>query len=297
MALSDKLKAIADGFRERDGFTKLLSLDEMADLAREGGGDNSEGHYKAQINKLNTDSIIQENTALSSTLETLCNRRNGYPQSRQVVNLKNTEKQKLILHLHKRENDGYDTANDVYLPNAQNDFTDVRITTDAGETLKYQTVYSGNIDVLSDSRLGNSDVSFLSDDSGNLYVERNYSAYKSTDAGKTWSKISGITEKVQGVTYVCGDGTLFFGNTSGRLLKSAPPYTTSKVVIDTSEAGTYTGLSLRPFQFVVLPTGEMFLGSYQSEFAPRIWKSTDNGETWTKVYEVIGGLYQHVHQY
>lgn len=296
MALSDKLKAIADGFRERDGFTKLLSLDEMAELAREGGGDNNESHYKEQMNKLYTDSIIQDNTALNNTLETLCNRRNGYPQSRQVINLKKTEKQKLILHLHKRENDGYDTTNDVYLPNAQNDFSDVRITTDSGETLKYQTVYSGNIDVISDSRLGNSDVSFLSDNNGYLYVERNYGIYKSTDAGKSWSKISGITESVENVTYVCGDGTLFFGNRTGKLFKSAPPYTTSKVVIDTSEDGTYTGLYLRPFQFVVFPTGEMLLGSYQSEFAPRIWKSTNNGETWTKVYEVIGGMYQHVHR-
>ena len=294
MALSDKLKAIADGFRERDGITKLLSLDEMAELAREGGGDES--HYNMQTHKLYADSLIQENTALNNTLETLCNRRNGYSQSRQVIKLKKTEKQKLILHLHKRENDGYDTANDVYLPDAQNDFSDVRITTDSGETLKYQTVYSGNIDVISDSRLGNSDVSFLSDNNGYLYVERDYAIYKSTDAGKTWSKISGITEKVQNVTYVCGDGTLFFGNTSGVLLKSAPPYTTARAVIDTSEGGTYTGMALRPFQFVKLPTGEMLFGSYQSEFAVRIWKSTDNGDTWTKVYEVIGGTYQHVHR-
>lgn len=296
MALSDKLKAIADGFRKRDGFTKLLSLDEMAELAREGGGNNNESHYNVQMNKLYTDSIIQENTALNNTLETLCNRRNGYPQSRQVVNLKNTEKQKLILHLHKRENDGYDTTNDVYLPNAQNDFSDVRITTDAGETLKYQTVYSGNIDVLSDSRLGNSDVSFLSDDNGYLYVERYNVIYKSTDAGKTWSKISSVTEPVQYVSFVCGDGTLFYSTSSGLMFKSVPPYTTSKQVLDVSENGAYTGNNIRPFQFVQLPTGEMLLGSYQSEFAVRIWKSTNNGDTWTKIYNNIGGKYQHVHR-
>lgn len=40
MALSDKLTAIADGFRERDGTTALLTLDEMAELARQGGGVN-----------------------------------------------------------------------------------------------------------------------------------------------------------------------------------------------------------------------------------------------------------------
>jgi photosystem II stability/assembly factor-like uncharacterized protein len=296
MALSDKLKAIANGFRERDGFTKLLSLDEMAELAREGGGDNNESHYNVQMNKLYTDSIIQENTALNNILETLCSRRNGYPQSRQVINLKKTEKQKLILHLHKRENDGYDTTNDVYLPDAQNDFSDVRITTDSGETLKYQTIYSGNIDVISDNRLGNSDVDFLSDNNGYLYVERDCAIYKSTDAGKTWSKISSIIGSIQHVIFVCGDGTLFYGTPSGLMFKSVPPYTTSKQVLDVSENGAYTGNNIRPFQFVQLPTGEMLLGSYQSEFAVRIWKSTDNGDTWTKIYNNIGDKYQHVHR-
>lgn len=38
MALTDKLKAIADGFRERDNTTAELSLTEMALLARKGGG-------------------------------------------------------------------------------------------------------------------------------------------------------------------------------------------------------------------------------------------------------------------
>lgn len=294
MALSDKLRAIANGFRERDGITKLLSLDEMAKLAREGGGDGI--YYDVQMSKLYADSLLKENNMFNNTLETLCNRRDGSTQSRQVINLKKNGKQKLILHLHKRENDGYDTVNDVYLPNARNDFSDVRIITDTGKVLKYQTVYSGNIDVISDSRLGNSEVSFLSDDSGYLYIARNGGVYKSTDAGKTWSKISSITQSVVYVSFVCGDGTLFFGTSAGLMFKSAPPYTTSRQVFDMSENGLYTANNIRPFQFVRLPTGEMLLGSYQKEFAPRIWKSTDNGETWTKVYEVIGGTYQHVHR-
>ncbi|MBQ2391304.1 MAG: exo-alpha-sialidase [Clostridia bacterium] len=40
----------------------------------------------------------------------------------------------------------------------------------------------------------------------------------------------------------------------------------------------------------------MLLGSYQSEFAVRIWKSTDSGDTWTKVYNDTEGTYQHVHR-
>lgn len=264
------------------------------------GGDN-ESYYNVQMNRLHMDGIIKENVALNSALETLCNRRDGSTQSRQVINLKSNEKQKLILHLHKRVNDGYDTVNDVYLPNAQNDFSDVRITADSGETLRYQTVYSGNIDVISDSRLGNSDVSFLSDGNGYIYIQKGGYVVKSTDAGKTWSKITSIntqlSSSVNQLSYVCEDGTLFFVAKDYSLLyKSAPPYSSIKQVLDVSEGGTYTGNAIRPFQFVQLPTGEMLIGSYQSQFAPRIWKSTDNGDSWRQVYFGTDPKYQHVHR-
>lgn len=265
------------------------------------GGGDYESYYNVQMNKLYTDSVVKENAALNSALETLCNRRDGSTQSRQVINLKNSGKQKLILHLHKRANDGYDTVNDVYLPNAQNDFSDVRITTDSEKTLKYQTVYSGNIDVISDSRLGNSDVSFLSDGNGYIYIQKDGYIIKSTDAGKTWSKITSIntqlSSSVNQLSYVCEDGTLFFAAKDYSLLyKSAPPYSSIKQVLDVSEGGTYTGNAIRPFQFVQLPTGEMLVGSYQSQFAPRIWKSTDNGDNWRQVYFGTDPKYQHVHR-
>ena len=266
------------------------------------GGGDYESYYNVQMNKLYTDNVVKENAALNSALETLCNRRDGSTQSRQVINLKNSGKQKLILHLHKRANDGYDTVNDAYLPNAQNDFSDVRITTDSGETLKYQTVYCGNIDVISDSRLGNSDVSFLADGAGNIYIQKQGYVVKSTDAGKTWTKITSINTQlspslVNQLSYVCEDGTLFFVAKDYSLLyKSAPPYSSIKQVLDVSEGGTYTGNAIRPFQFVQLPTGEMLIGSYQSEFAIRIWKSTDNGDNWTKVFTNTDERFQHIHR-
>lgn len=278
---------------------RVANLEENG-VAADGSGDD-ESCYNVQMNKLYADSIIQENTALNNALETLCNRRDGSTQSKQVIKLKNNEQQKLILHLHKRENDGYDTVNDAYLPNAQNDFSDVRITTDSGETLKYQIVYSGNIDVISDSRLGNSDVSFLADGNGYMYIQRDGHVVKSTDAGKTWSKITSIntqlSSSVNQLSYVCEDGTLFFAAKDFCLLyKSTPPYSSIKQVLDVSEGGTYTGNAIRPFQFVQLPTGEMLIGSYQSQFAPRIWKSTDNGDNWRQVYFGTDPKYQHVHR-
>lgn len=265
------------------------------------GGGDYESYYNVQMNKLYTDSVVKENAALNGALETLCNRRDGSTQSRQVINLKNSGKQKLILHLHKRANDGYDTVNDVYLPNAQNDFSDVRITTNSGKTLKYQTVYCGNIDVISDSRLGNSDVSFLADGAGNIYIQKQGYVVKSTDAGKTWTKITSINTQlpssVNQLSYVCEDGTLFFAVKDCSLLyKSVPPYSSVKQVLDVSEGGTYTGNAIRPFQFVQLPTGEMLIGSYQSEFAIRIWKSTDNGDNWTKVFTNTDERFQHIHR-
>lgn len=272
----------------------------------EGGvvGGDKESYYNTQMNKLYADSLAKENLVLNSALEVLCNQKDGRAQDQQTIQLKKSGKQKFILHLHKRENDGYDTVNDVYLPNARNDFSDVRITTNTGKTLKYQTVYTGNIDVISDSRLGNSDVSFLADGSGNIYIARNDYVVKSTDAGKTWTKITSINDtlgaKVNQLTHVCEDGTLFFGiNNFCMLCKSVPPYSSVTQVLDVSEGGTYkTGNAVRPFQFVELPDGAMLLGSYQTDFAPRIWKSTDKGNTWRKVYfdPSPEPKYQHVHR-
>ena len=56
------------------------------------GGGDYESYYNVQMNKLYTDSVVKENAALNSALETLCNRRDGSTQSRQVVNLKNSGK-------------------------------------------------------------------------------------------------------------------------------------------------------------------------------------------------------------
>lgn len=265
------------------------------------GGDK-ESYYNTQMNKLYADSLAKENLVLNSALEVLCNQKDGRTQDQQTIQLKKSGKQKFILHLHKRENDGYDTVNDVYLPNARNDFSDVRITTNTGKTLKYQTVYTGNIDVISDSRLGNSDVSFLADGSGNIYIARDNYVVKSTDAGKTWTRITSINDqlgaKVNQLTHVCADGTLFFGiNDFCILCKSVPPYSSVTQVLDVSEGGTYkTGNAVRPFQFVELPDGTMLLGSYQTDFAPRIWKSIDAGNTWRKVYSGTDPKYQHVHR-
>lgn len=282
------------------GKNLIVTVNEEITAIEEDSDNDNESCYNVQMNKLYADSLLKENTVLNNALETLCNRRDGSTQSRQVINLKKSEAQKLILHLHKRENDGYDTINDVYLPNAQNDFSDVRITTNTGKLLKYQTVYSGNIDVISDSRLGNCEVSFLSDGDGNLYIGRYNAAWKSNDAGKNWTKLNigniPSTERIRIVSFVCEDGTLFISTYGGLLYKSEPPYTSSRLVLDMTENGLYTGIGIRPFQFVQLPTGEMLLGSYQSEFAVRIWKSIDNGETWTKMYEDTEGVYQHVHR-
>ena len=59
-----------------------------------------------------------------------------------VIPLTHPRKQKLILHLHKRDKeDGFGTFNNAYLPNAKDDFSDVRIMTDSGVVLPYRTTY------------------------------------------------------------------------------------------------------------------------------------------------------------
>src|SRR5690606_27678879 len=127
------------------------------------------------------------------------------------IDLRNSNKQKLILHLHKRENNGYDTKNDVYLPNAENDFSDIKITSDDGSVLPYRVKYKGELDIIADSRLTNNPNGKILSDSNNRMIATylNYLSV-SEDGGSTWQRIQALSSFVKPVAVcISKEDTLF----------------------------------------------------------------------------------------
>lgn len=197
---------------------------------------------------------------------------------------------KYILHLHKRANDGFSTVNDVFLPNARNDFGDVRVSAN-GKSLPYSVVYSGNIDILPDPRLVINGVVYTNSHGQSFSVVGR--KVNSTTDGKTWGIIAGLSAiDASVVSFVGADDALFFASADGKLYKSSYPYTTYAMAIDLSER---TGNVVTPLShsMVQLPSGEYFYATYQAEFDTYIFKSVDGGVTWTECLH--NTTYQHCH--
>ena len=218
------------------------------------------------------------------------------PKDSQVIPLTKADEQKMIFHLHKRtKEEGFGTANDAYLPNAKNDFSDVQITSDSGEVLPYRTIfYSDKLDVIPDERLGisNGGQGIRKDSNGNLFRNKNNYLSKSSDEGKTWTQIPGLTGIVNPLlTLITKDDTLLF-NKDGYLYRSEAPYDDYEQVYHLEEE--FDNVQIRPKAMVQHPDGEIFMGAYQSVRSIRFYKSVDDGKTWELVAD-LGDVYQHVH--
>ena len=217
--------------------------------------------------------------------------------SSQVVNLNSNERQKLILHLHTREDDGNDSENDVFLPNAKPDFSDIRITDNNGNALQYHTAFkTDKFDIVGDYRLGTRgryNHTYLENSKGEIITVHEGRIRKSTDGGKTWSTLVGLASfwNVR-LNLVTQDDTLFF-NKDGMLYRSAYPYDTYEENYDLTEYHADT-LIQAGAGMVQHPDGEIFFGAYQVAKHIILYKSVDNGDTWQEIYNIEGG-YQHVH--
>jgi hypothetical protein len=235
-----------------------------------------------------TDRLNVANRNLSS----LYNAKKSGASTSQTVPVKNTGKQKMILHLHKRANAGYDTANDVYLPDAENDFSDVRIKTVGGKILPHHVVYKGNIDIIADKRLGMNHLGKVFTDSlKNMINSVGGYVKRSSDNGVTWETLQGLQAITNPYVVNVINDVIFFSK-NGILYRSVPPYSAYTQVLDTTVG--YTGCFILSTSMTKHPDGELFLGSYQTERVIRIYKSTDNGLTWESIYNVPD-TYQHVH--
>lgn len=253
---------------------------------------NSNSPYEVNNAKKEIRYLENKIELMKNNMSGMYNIKNGNTSSKQEVVLNDTNRKKMILHLHKRKNNGYDTTNDVYLENCNNDFSDIRIKDDKGNILPFRFVSKCNIDIVPDKRLGlNHNGLVFKNSKGNLITGINRYVSYSSDNGVTWNRYSNLDKANIIVVNVTEQDVIFFSN-NGELFRTEYPYDNYVKVLDTSE-DKYTGNFILSTSMVILPNGDMFLGTYQMERAVRIYKSTDDGITWSKIYTNTN--YQHVH--
>jgi photosystem II stability/assembly factor-like uncharacterized protein len=246
----------------------------------------------------NTNALTAENAYLKNSLAFMSERQSGLydlksgaESDSQIITLKNSKSHKLILHIHRYANNGFDTTNDVFLPNAKKDFNDLRITDDRGNALPYFINKISDLDIVEDSRLHfHGDNAILKDSQGNLIVGKGPSMYISRDNGESWDWLSGL-EGCRRLVAINPDDSLLLDAGGGKLCKSYAPYDSYNTVLDCSG---YTDVYFMCNNIKRLQDGSLILGAYQLERSVRIYKSTNNGNTWTLVYDG-GDKYQHVH--
>lgn len=219
----------------------------------------------------------------------------GIVSTASKINVSDINGKKLILRLHKRADGGYGAENDVYLPYAKEDFSDVRIRTNSGEDIKYIMHRRINgLDILQDYRLGinargkvfqNSEGDLISTIEGHMCITKDY--------GKNWLKMPSLTIPWAIPVLITSDDTLYFSE-SGVLYRSEKPYESFTEVLDTRES--YTGTYILNDQILELEDGTLLCAGYQLQRAVRIYKSTDNGLSWTYCLNDTSGKYQHVHK-
>ena len=205
------------------------------------------------------------------------------------------KKKKVIALLHRRAKGDFTKANDFYIPNASKNFGDVVFEDENGNRLPFDVLSYGNYDIIHDSRLkiknrvrynSHGQVFGADEEADKLYV--------SSDNGENWTEIlPGIASKID-VALCCNDDSILFATTAGKLYRSEYPYNSAIVVLDVlAEVGYFSDLSSN--HFAKTSSGVIFCGSYQEqEKVSKFFKSTDNGQTWTTIFQDTE--YQHVHR-
>jgi photosystem II stability/assembly factor-like uncharacterized protein len=122
-------------------------------------------------------------------------------------------------------------------------------------------------------------------DSGHIFIGGNYTAYRSTDNGATWTALSGgITSGIQSIAFN-DSGHIFVGNWQEYASQSG-------ILKSTDNGDTWTTVKLgfrvnSSHNIVINTNGDIIVGTW----GWGIWKSTDNGTTWNQYNSSLGHLY------
>lgn len=221
--------------------------------------------------------------------------------------LSNVSEGKMIVNIHKRTNNGlYGDYNDIFLTDVRDDFSDLVFKDEKNTILPSFKICGGNYDILPDSRIPRSSLIYKNS-RNQLFSASGGGIYKSEDNGETWNlyHIGGLDNSSTRVAWIDSYDNLFFG-ADGKLCRSEYPYTTASVVLDTNDVTDFNNLNPNgtvlekfPIAPVILSScmternGILYFSRYQSERFVGIYKSVDNGLTWTLDYYRFD--YQHVH--
>lgn len=122
-------------------------------------------------------------------------------------------------------------------------------------------------------------------DSGHIFIGGNYTAYRSTDNGFSWTTLSGgITSEIRSIAFN-DSGHIYVGNWQ--------EYTSQSGILKSTDNGdTWTTVKLgfrvnSSHNIVINGSGDIIVGSW----GDGIWKSTDNGNTWNQKNSGLGHLY------
>lgn len=209
-----------------------------------------------------------------------------------TINLISSNGGKFIFNLHKRTQGDYGKYNDFYFPNARSDFGDVQFFDQDGKRLASKFIARQGFDIVPDTRL--KIYKKVRGTSGGVVFGRNGdNLVSSSDNGVTWVNVSAFSGEKYTPIFVAADNSLLASSSNGNVYRSEAPYTSKTLVLDLySVYGE--NLSTGPYQVDGDSSGNIYLGTYKTSYGNnKVYKSTDNGATWSVVLEEND--YQHVH--